>query len=212
MVEEILTPADSMLEFLQKNKKANFKQLTDYLHLKSDEVEKIARILEESGIVEINYPLIGEPIVSLREKLTKKIEEEKKKVESERIAVVERAKEIKKQAKIISEKISLLEGIANQIELADSLFLTLEELSFDEKGIKQQLKLKLDKNKKRELTKKIKEFDASKEELALTIKKLEKSLESFYNERKIIDGAVDTLARNVKILGKKINLLRKKVT
>ncbi|MDI6806447.1 MAG: CBS domain-containing protein [Candidatus Aenigmarchaeota archaeon] len=72
IAKRISTTIDSMLEILEKKVAMDVKKLSKTLGVSSDLIEEWAKILEESGLIKIEYPAFGKPI--LRWKKSKIIE------------------------------------------------------------------------------------------------------------------------------------------
>jgi hypothetical protein len=74
----------------------NLSEISDFLTLPQKQIEPILNILEENGIIEIKYPVIGEPKIVLKPNAPEKIEIKKS----------ELVKEIKPEINIESPKTS----------------------------------------------------------------------------------------------------------
>jgi len=130
----IETSIDRLIQILKQKNKMNISEAADFLKMTQKEVEPILNILEENGIIEIKYPVIGEPKVVLKTTAPEKIEikpeikEAYKKTEN-RIEDIERSKikdrigntEInEEEVKEISNKVEKLENkitdISNEVD------------------------------------------------------------------------------------------------
>lgn len=191
-MEEVVTPIEKMFDLIKTVKTATFKELEINLALSANEVEKIAKILEEAGLISINYPLFGDPKVFLKEKAVDKLHDKTKNAKIVKKEIIRRTARMKKSVKTLAKHISLLEQIASKIELTDALFLQLDDLSS---------KIKTKKPK----------FNQSLNELNVALNDAKTSLAKFEVEGKIINGAIKTLSSDVVELDKKIKLLSKKV-
>lgn len=72
------TKIDEMVELIKKKKRIGFKELGKKLKIKPNVVEKIARVLEKKGVLDIHYSLnpIAKPWISLKN--TEEVKEEKR--------------------------------------------------------------------------------------------------------------------------------------
>jgi len=67
-IKSLKTPVDEIFELIEKYKKIETGQLAEYLHIDSGQIEKIAKMFEEDGIIEIEYPtsLTKKPLLILK--------------------------------------------------------------------------------------------------------------------------------------------------
>jgi predicted transcriptional regulator len=70
----IETSIDELIRVLKKKEKMNLSEISDFLTLPQKQIEPILNILEENGIIEIKYPVIGEPKIVLKPNAPEKIE------------------------------------------------------------------------------------------------------------------------------------------
>ena len=65
----LLTKIDQMVEFIKKNKQAGFPEIGKALNWKPKNVERVARILERAGVLDIHYSInpAAKPFITLKQ-------------------------------------------------------------------------------------------------------------------------------------------------
>ena len=63
---EIITDFDRVMDYVKKNKKVRVIKIAKDLKIYQKRVEDCARVLEENGLIEIEYPLIGDIALKLK--------------------------------------------------------------------------------------------------------------------------------------------------
>jgi Mn-dependent DtxR family transcriptional regulator len=63
----IETDIDKMMNILEANKSISIGELSKQLNVKVELIENWAKILEEHGLIEIDYPIIGLPKLRKKE-------------------------------------------------------------------------------------------------------------------------------------------------
>jgi len=65
----VSTKVDEMMAILEKEGKKSFRELSEKLNVSEDLIENWCKILEEHGLVEIEYPVVGNPSVRSKIKI-----------------------------------------------------------------------------------------------------------------------------------------------
>jgi len=65
----VFTKVDEMVALLEKEGKKTFKELSNRLSVPESLIENWCKVLEEHGLVEVEYPVVGNPSVKLKTKL-----------------------------------------------------------------------------------------------------------------------------------------------
>ncbi len=154
----IETSIDELIRVLRERGKMSISEAADFLKVSHKQLEPWLNILEENGIIEIKYPVIGEPKIIWKptapEKIDiknleakpevepkieeKKVEPEIKKVPEEKIKIekpkisekIEIKPEIKgEETKVITEKIEKLESRIVELSREVDISMLKEELS-----------------------------------------------------------------------------------
>jgi len=63
---EIITDFDMVMDYVKKYKKVRVKMTAKNLQIYQKRIEECAKILEENGLIEIDYPIIGDVILKLK--------------------------------------------------------------------------------------------------------------------------------------------------
>jgi len=58
-MEEIKTKVDDIVEFVQTRKKTTFGEVSRKVGIDRDRLEHIANVLQENGIIQVRYGLVG---------------------------------------------------------------------------------------------------------------------------------------------------------
>lgn len=104
----IETSIDKLIEFLREKGKINISEAAEFLGVTHKQLEPWLNTLEENGIIEIKYPVIGEPRIILKSNVPEKIDVKKLKIgKPEETKIEESEKEIKFETPKISEKIEM---------------------------------------------------------------------------------------------------------
>ena len=104
----IETSIDELVRLLKKKEKMSISEISDVLNMPQKQVEPLLNILEENGIIEIKYPVIGEPKVIIKPNAPEKID----------IKKYDLAENIESEIKIEKPKIS--ERMATKTEIVQS--------------------------------------------------------------------------------------------
>jgi hypothetical protein len=76
--EKVETVIDRLVEYVQKKGKVDVKEAANAMALEKDQVEELAEVLKESGMMDVNYTLLGTFLIA------KEAPKEKAKVEEKR--------------------------------------------------------------------------------------------------------------------------------
>ena len=80
MVEFLIeTSIDKLISLLRKKKRITISELAKILNVPLKQVDEWVFILEDKGLVDIKYPVFGEPEVAIREIKPEQLEEENEK-------------------------------------------------------------------------------------------------------------------------------------
>ena len=60
---EIVTDVDKLLDLVNKKGRITFADASKYLRVRGDKIERWAELLDSGGIIDIEYPITGEPIL-----------------------------------------------------------------------------------------------------------------------------------------------------
>jgi len=127
----IETLIDQLIQFLKQRGKMNVSEAADFLKMTQKEIEPILNTLEENSIIEIKYPVIGEPKIILKPNAPERIEIRKsqiKEVETPRVA----EKETNIERPTISEKLEMKPEIKSEdTEIVNKKMEKLENEVFD---------------------------------------------------------------------------------
>lgn len=140
----IETSIDKLIQFLRERGKMNISEAADFLKISQKQVEPLLNILEENGIIDIKYPVIGEPKIILKSTVPENIEikmpevkEEAHKIEKTEILIekpkikerIELRPEIREEeVKIINEKVERLENRLTEISGEVDISILKEDL------------------------------------------------------------------------------------
>jgi hypothetical protein len=72
---KLTTEVDDMLEIISNKKKISINKLAKQMKVKKSEVKEWTETLENWGIIEIHYPLFGDPVLTMAKKKVKTEEE-----------------------------------------------------------------------------------------------------------------------------------------
>jgi hypothetical protein len=123
----IETSIDELVNFLRKNGKTKISDAAEFLKMNQKQMEPLLGVLEEKGIIDIKYPVIGEPQVVVKSSINEKIKinaEELKDIEKSEVVIdIERSglkdrikSEIKKEEnQSINRKLERIEGQINEL-------------------------------------------------------------------------------------------------
>jgi len=149
----IETSIDELIQVLKEKGKMGVSEAADFLNATQKQIEPWLNVLEENGIIEIKYPVIGEPKIVLKSTAPEKIDikkleikpkvetkpEEEFKKESEERILVEKPKirermEIKPEVKgedvkVVTEKVEKLENKLIELSYEVDVSMLKEELS-----------------------------------------------------------------------------------
>jgi CBS domain-containing protein len=67
--QKVFTKVDEMVTILEKEGKKTFKELSTKLNVPESLIEEWCKVLEEHGLVEVEYPVVGNPSVKIKAKL-----------------------------------------------------------------------------------------------------------------------------------------------
>lgn len=138
----IETSIDELVRIIKKKEKMNISEISDFLKMNQKDVEPLLNILEENGIIEIKYPVIGEPKVVLKSNLpekinikkTEKVEEIKPEIGIEKPSISEKMEtrtEIVKndETRTINKKMEELENAITDLSRKIDVSMLKEDLS-----------------------------------------------------------------------------------
>lgn len=72
---KLTTEVDDMLEIISEKKKIRINKLAKLMKVKKSEVKEWTETLENWGIIEIHYPLFGDPVLTMAKRKVKTDEE-----------------------------------------------------------------------------------------------------------------------------------------
>lgn len=72
------TSVDKLLDLVKKEKVIKFSDAAKKLNVNEKQIEEWGKILEDHKLIELDYPVVGKPVLIFREKSVKKIKEKKK--------------------------------------------------------------------------------------------------------------------------------------
>ncbi len=137
----IETSIDKLIQVLKEKGKMSISEVADFLNVTQKEVEPWINILEENGIIEIKYPVIGEPKIILKSTAPEKIDikklQEKPEVETKtKESKEEPEKSIPIEKPSIKERIEIkpeVEGVETKsiVEKVEKLETKITELSHE---------------------------------------------------------------------------------
>ena len=116
----IETSIDRLIEVLREKEKMSISEAASFLKVSHKQLEPWLNTLEENGIIEVKYPVIGEPKIVLKSTAPEKIDIKKLEAEAEeKPGVIERIKgKIKSGKKVPEEKITIEKPkISEKIEM-----------------------------------------------------------------------------------------------
>ncbi|OGI11699.1 hypothetical protein A3K64_00165 [Candidatus Micrarchaeota archaeon RBG_16_36_9] len=76
----IETSIDELIHTLKQKEKMSLSEISDFLKLSQKQMEPLINVLEEKGIIEIKYPVIGEPKVILKPNAPERVEIKKSEI------------------------------------------------------------------------------------------------------------------------------------
>jgi len=126
----IETSIDQLIQFLKEKGKMNVSEAADFLKMTQKQIEPILNTLEENSIIEIKYPVIGEPKIILKPNAPERIEIRKSQIKE---AVPETAEERTAiERPTISEKLEMKPEIkGEEAEIVNKKMEKLENEIFD---------------------------------------------------------------------------------
>lgn len=138
----IETSIDELIRILKQKEKMNISEVSDFLKMPQKQIEPILNVLEENGIIEIKYPVIGEPKIVLKPNAPEKIEIRKSEIVErikpeimiEKPDITERMEakpEIIRndETKVINEKVEKLESDISELSNKVDSSMFKEDLS-----------------------------------------------------------------------------------
>jgi len=133
----IETQIDRLIDLLSKRRKITLSEAARILNVKESQIDEWVSTLEDRGVVELKYPVLGEPEIVLKgilpEKLTPEIKKPKEPVEpevketyqKEEILETEEIKKLSEKINNLEKKISEEEREIEISKLKEELFETL---------------------------------------------------------------------------------------
>jgi DNA-binding Lrp family transcriptional regulator len=107
----IETSIDQLIQFLKERGKMSVSEAADFLKMTQKEIEPILNTLEENSIIEIKYPVIGEPKIILKPNAPERIEIRKSQIKEVETPEVE---ETAIERPTISEKVEMKPEIKSE--------------------------------------------------------------------------------------------------
>jgi hypothetical protein len=127
----IETSIDQLIQFLKQKGKMNVSEAADFLKMTQKEIEPILNTLEENSIIEIKYPVIGEPKIILKPNAPERIEIRKSQIKEVEAPMVVAEKETIERP-TISEKLEMKPEIkSEETEIVNKKMEKLENEVFD---------------------------------------------------------------------------------
>jgi hypothetical protein len=127
----IETSIDQLIQFLKQKGKMNVSEAADFLKMTQKEIEPILNTLEENSIIEIKYPVIGEPKIILKPNAPERIEIRKSQIKEVEAPMVVAEKETIERP-TISEKLEMKPEIkSEETETVNKKMEKLENEVFD---------------------------------------------------------------------------------
>jgi DNA-binding Lrp family transcriptional regulator len=124
----IETPIDKLLELLRKKNKIPLSEAARALNIKETQLDSWIDALEDQGIIELKYPVLGEPQIVLKgpipEEMLKETKEKVEEIIVEKPKVEEPIEEIEekiKPKKIIKQKEIRVEGKKEDLVVSEKL-------------------------------------------------------------------------------------------
>jgi hypothetical protein len=138
--EKVETVIDRLVEYVQKKGRVDVKEAANAMALEKDQIEELAEVLKESGMMDVNYTLLGTFLIA-KESLKEKAKVEEKKDRSQMASMIVALdkdlrdshksfefveqniiKRLKKDEGIVDE----LEGKVHDVSIADMEYLLRE--------------------------------------------------------------------------------------
>lgn len=220
----IETPVDKLVILAKQKRGITVVDAARLLGISEQQVEEWTRILEEHGMLKLEFPVVGQPKIIpaafSEARLTKKVEEFKeRKAQIEMLAetYLEKSKESEKQINMkfvpveeeLYSKLKDLEGNIKYLNVLKKVERKMkDEISDFEKEKDKILKESGDAEKKTsEIMKKIDSVKASSQDLASDVadalsemKEQEKTTTVLSGEQRKIEGEITALNREIKII------------
>jgi len=126
----IETSIDQLIQFLKEKGKMNVSEAADFLKMTQKQIEPILNTLEENSIIEIKYPVIGEPKIILKPNAPERIEIRKSQIKETVPEIAEERTAIERPT--ISEKLEMKPEIkGEEAEIVNKKMEKLENEIFD---------------------------------------------------------------------------------
>jgi hypothetical protein len=126
----IETSIDELIQVLKERGKMNVSEAADFLKMTQKQIEPILNILEENSIIEIKYPVIGEPKIILKPNAPERIEIRKSQIKEAVPEIAEERTIIERPT--ISEKVEMKPEIkGEETEIVNKKMEKLENEIFD---------------------------------------------------------------------------------
>lgn len=128
----IETLIDQLIQFLKEKGKMNVSEAADFLKMTQKEIEPILNTLEENSIIEIKYPVIGEPKIILKPNAPERMEIRKSQIKEVETPKLTEKTEINIERPTISEKLEMRPEIkSEETEIVNKKMEKLENEVFD---------------------------------------------------------------------------------
>jgi K+ transporter len=126
----IETSIDELIQALKEKGKMNVSEAADFLKMTQKQIEPILNTLEENSIIEIKYPVIGEPKIILKPNAPERIEIRKSQIKEAVPEIAEERTIIERPT--ISEKVEMKPEIkGEETEIVNKKMEKLENEIFD---------------------------------------------------------------------------------
>jgi len=126
----IETSIDELIQVLKERGKMNVSEAADFLKMTQKQIEPILNTLEENSIIEIKYPVIGEPKIILKPNAPERIEIRKSQIKEAVPEIAEERTIIERPT--ISEKVEMKPEIkGEETEIVNKKMEKLENEIFD---------------------------------------------------------------------------------
>jgi DNA-binding Lrp family transcriptional regulator len=126
----IETSIDELIQALKEKGKMNVSEAADFLKMTQKQIEPILNTLEENSIIEIKYPVIGEPKIILKPNAPERIEIRKSQIKEAVPEIAEERTIIERPT--ISEKVEMKPEIkSEETEIVNKKMEKLENEIFD---------------------------------------------------------------------------------
>jgi hypothetical protein len=203
--EDLETVIDRLLDFVRTNKSCSLTQASKALALNPSQVERLALLLEESDLLEVQYTIWGINLLH-REQEEEKKEELKEKAREKANAILVQTQALEKEVATSEHMIAFMhKDIAKRLDNARGILSSLEK-----KRDYTQAEIAFARREIGEIKKELKSFNAGLKELKAKHDQFEAELNKFANKLvhvrvvgKRKPGIMELLLASIPFIGKK---------